>query len=406
MLRFRLISTILCLFIFLTSQVQASDEQLFGNLGGLRTTLDDSGITLEAVLTHDLVYNTRGGLDKDGTILGNFDLTLEVDTETANWWKNGTLFMYVLGNYNAGGFLTDIVGDAQATSNIEADTALRLYELWYEHRFNAERVSLLVGLHDYNSEFDALEYGGLFLNSSFGISPDISQMGPSIFPVAALAARVRLQPCEQGYILAAVYDGIPGDPDNVSRTSVKLSHDDGIFAALEIGATEGEPNQSNYYKLAIGGWYHSAESESYTGDKIDSNGGGYLIAEKMLFSEGDSGQGLGGFIQLGFADNDKNQIDRYWGAGLHYTGLLTNRDSDIMGIAVACARNGDNFLRYNKNVEGVSLNHSETTIEWSYRVQVLPWLVLQPDVQYVMNPGMDPEVDNALIAGMRVEINL
>ncbi len=403
MLKIKCIVVLAVLFA-LMGTAQAEDEYLFGEWGGLRPALEKEGISYEVVLTHDLVRNFSGGLDKDGTLLGNFDFTLELDTATAGWWQNGTLFFYVLGNYNSGGLLTEIVGDIQATSNIETDNALRLYEAWYEHRFLSDRLSLLVGMHDYNSEFNALEYAGLFLNSSFGIEPDISQVGPSIFPIAALATRLRLQPSENTYVLAAIYDGVPGDPDKPSRTRIKLDDGDGLFAALEVGLVQGEAAQADYHKLGLGVWRHTTELATYSGEQIDSNIGIYLIAETRLYTESHEEQGLGCFIQFGLADEDKNQIGRYWGAGVHYTGLLPGRDSDVMGLAVASARNANNFLRFNQT-EGVELDHTETAIEWSYRAQVQPWLVLQPDVQYVINPGMDPLVDDALLAGVRVEVS-
>lgn len=120
---------------------------------------------------------------------GNFDLTVSLDTEKAKLWQGGTVFLYVLGNF--GEAATGIVGNTRATSNIEAPETIKLYEAWYNQDFAEGKLSLLVGLHDYNSEFNALEYSGGLRHSSFGIEPDISQVGPSIFPTAALATRVK-----------------------------------------------------------------------------------------------------------------------------------------------------------------------------------------------------------------------
>jgi porin len=37
-------------------------------------------------------------------------------------------------------------------------------------------------------------------------------------------------------------------------------------------------------------------------------------------------------------------------------------------------------------------------------VRVTEWLTVQPDVQYVVNPGTDPALDDALVVGLRFEI--
>ncbi len=396
--------SILLSFLFIATPVMAEDPNLLGNWGGLRTYLEERGVTPEVVLTMDFMRNVSGGIDQHGTALGNVDLTLEIDTEKAELWKNGTFFFYVLGNSRNNRLLTEIVGDFQASSNIEADEALKLYEAWYEHRFANGSVSFLAGLHDYNSEFNVLEYAGLFTNSSFGIEPDISQVGPSIFPITtSLTGRLKVNPSDNSYVMGAVYDGISGDPDHPTRTAVRLDDGDRIFAALEAGITNSEAGNSDYCKLAVGTWIHTARVELFDGSVNSENKGVYLIAEKTLFAENTSGEGLGAFFQLGFADSDLNQISSYWGAGINYTGLIPGRNQDITGLAVASARNGNSFMKFTK-ADGNDVEHTETAIELTYRAEVLPWLTLQPDIQYILNPGMDPSLDDALVAGVRMEV--
>ncbi len=395
-------SLILAFCGLVLSPLTVSGQLLTGDFFGMGPGLAAKGIVAEAVLTTDFLWNVDGGLDSNETVLGNVDITCEIDSEKVGWWRNGTLFLYGLGNFNSNGPLTEIVGDTQGTSNIEAIDAVRLYEAWYEHQLS-DNLGLLVGLHDYNGEFYALEYAALFTNSSFGISPDISQVGPSIFPVTALGIRFKVTPTEASYLQAVVYDGIAGDPESPRRTAIRFDSGDGVFAGLEVGMTQGEPDSSGYYKLAGGAWLHTAEVETFDGTVNDDNGGVYLIAEKMLFSEAESRRGLGAFVQAGFADRERNPIASYLGFGLHYSGILPARNHDTLGLAVAIARNGNPFMQYVRQ-NGGEVDRIETAIELTYRAQVAPWLVLQPDCQYVINPGMDPAVDNALLVGFRMEL--
>jgi porin len=395
----------LVLFFAMAANVFGADGyHLLGDWAGMRPAMEEKGVTAEAVLTTDFLYNARGGIKEEDTILGNFDLTLEVDTAKAGWWGNGTFFLYLLGNFNSGRSMTEIVGDVQATSNIEADEAFKVYEAWYENRFMEDRLSLLVGLHDFNGEFDVLEYASLFIHSSFGISPDISQVGPSIFPTTSLAARLKVQPTEKSYLMVAVYDGVPGDPDDPPRTAIILKEEDGVFAAVEAGLSAGQPGEKEYFKVGAGVWLHTAEVENFDGQPNDDNRGVYLLAEKTLYAENDEGQGLGGFIQLGRADDNWNQIAQYWAVGLNYTGLIPGRDRDSAGLAVGSARNGDKFMKFMRNVELAPVEHTETAVELTYRAELRPWLFVQPDLQYIVNPGMDPSLKNAFQIGSRVEI--
>jgi porin len=321
-------------------------------------------LTTGAELTLEYSKVTSGGLRSDSAVLGNMDLTLSADL------GDGTAFLYVLGNDGHGGPPSALVGDIQATSNIEAPDTWKLYEAWYEHNFGA--WTILGGLHDYNGEFDVLEYGQLFNNSSFGIGPDVSQVGPSIFPTTALALRLRIEPCSISYLQVAVYDGVPGDPDNENRTQVILGDGDGQFYASEFGISD---DAERYYKLAVGAWYRSASDE----------GGGYLLAESATW---DGGPGL--FLRLGAVRDRGQQVGRYIGAGFNWAGF---------GLGVAHARFGDDFA-------SSDFAHAETAVELTYAVQLHERASVQPFLQFVRDPGSEPDIEDAVLLGFRLGLAL
>lgn len=373
-------------------------QHLFGDWGGTRTTWENNGVAIESIVTFDTISNVNGGVDEDTANLGNYDLTFTIDTEKVGLWKGGTFFTYVLGNW--GNAPSELVGDLQVTDNIETTETLKLYEIWYDHNFWDGMVSVLVGLHDYNSEFDALEYAGNLLNSSFGISVDISQVGPSIFSTTSLATRIKVSPSENSYIQTAVYDGVPGDPNNEHGTHVQLDTRDGLFYALEAGIVGGE-TAADYYKAAIGGWYHTTDYEDFNGEFRNHNSGLYGIAEKAIWREEDPEQGLGVFLQLGFASPSRNQIGQYYGGGFAYTGLLPCRDGDVTSFGFAHARNSDDFKDSDPTAKS-----SETALELNYRAEITPYLAVTPDIQYVINPGTTPDLDDALVIGARFEVSM
>lgn len=401
----KLFNSSLVILLLLAAPASASDLNLLGDWGGMRTYLEERGISPDVVLTMDFARNTRGGIDQHGTMLGNLDIMFTIDTKQAGLWENGTFSIYFLGNSVTNRPLTEIVGDLQTTSNIEAEETFVLYEAWYEHQFSQEAISVLVGLHDYNSEFDVLEFTGLFPNSSPGVQPTISQVGPSIFPqTTAMAGRLRLSPSENTYIMTALYDGISGDPNHTTRTAVRFDDGDRIFAGLEAGQINGSAGAKDYYKIALGTWLHTARVELFDGSTNSENKGVYFIAETALYAENDNGEGLGGFVEFGLADAKVNQIGSYWSTGINYVGLLPGRNGDILGLAIMTARNGSDYMDFIK-AEGGEVDHSETAIELTYRAELLPWLVVQPDLQYIINPSMDPSLDNALVAMVRTEIH-
>jgi carbohydrate-selective porin OprB len=161
---------------------------LAGDWQGQRQTLADEGLDFEFVLTLEGVQNVSGGIARSSRGLLNLDLIMDAQGQALGLSEQGTLHVYFLGN--AGGTPTEMIGDLQTTSNIEAPETFKLYELWWQQRFADDRLAWLAGLHDYNATFDALDTAGLFTNSSFGISPDVSQVPPSIFSTTSLAFMV------------------------------------------------------------------------------------------------------------------------------------------------------------------------------------------------------------------------
>jgi len=358
------------------------------------------GISLQATTTTDFAANVSGGFSRKSTLLENVDLILNIDTKKAGLWEDGKFKFY--GLYDAGGSIAALTGAMQVNSNIDAPTTAKLYEAYYEHEFFNGELRALAGLHNFNSEFYVSEYAGLFLNASFGIGQDASQVGPSIFPTSALAFRLRGQLSERLYALFGIYDGIPGKPNNNNGTHIILNKNDGVYCATEVGlhSTE-EESADNLYKLSLGAWRRSTDFTDYNNVERKNNTGFYGTADKSIFREEDKAQGLGAFFQLGYAPGDKNQTEHYYGAGLQYTGLLPGRDQDVTGLAWARAENSGDFRSANPGT-----TTAETILELTYRAPVLSWLTLQPDIQYVITPGTNQGVDNALVMIMRVQASL
>ncbi len=376
------------------ARADAEWPYLLGDVRGARQALAERGIGFEIAATVDLVGVVGGGIDPGFESPASFDLTLTLDTGAAGLWQNGSVLVYWIGN--TGGDPSLRAGDLQRSSNIETTNTFKLFEASYEHGFFDDSLALLVGLHDLSSDFYASEYGGLFLNSSFRTGIDTSQVGISSFSTTSLGARLRWNPSEPFYLLGAVYDGVPGDPREPKGTQVVFGKDDGVFAIGEVGLAGGE---EEYYKLGIGGWYHSAEFRDVAGVLRDENAGLYTLAEAQLWSDG-AARKVGVFAQAGFADSKRSRTGIHLGGGISAAGLIPGRGDDVLGLAVAHARNGYAFHRANPGRP-----RAETAIELTYLLVPLPWLTLQPNLQYILNPGTVGSRDDALVVGTRLQLS-
>ena len=368
-----------------------SREALTGNWGGKREALADKGFEIALVHTGEYFSNLHGGVETGSVYLDNLDLVLTLDAERAYGWRGLTFSTYVL--RNTGGDPSEKAGDAQALSNIAAPDAWKIFQAWVE--VERPRMSTRFGFYDLNSEFDVLETAQLFLGSSHGIGADFSQSGlngPSIFPDTSLGARFRFTPRERIYVQAAILDAVAGDPD----TGINTDQGEGLLLALESGWRGSADG-----RVAAGAWAYTSQFDDLLqpmGPTARSHSwGGYLLGERRIHRD------LLAFGRIGFASTEVNRFGSYVGAGLVYPGIFRNRPADALGLAVAVAINGDDFRRARRSL-GLQVDRTETVLELSYLIDLLPWFSLQPDLQYVVDPDTDPMLDDALAVGLRAVV--
>ena len=358
-------------------------------------------VSISAVYTADIRGNIDGGVERGARYLDNLDLQVAFDADRLVGWRGARLFLY--GIYDNGVSLSRLVGDVQTVSNIETSVqAARLFEAWVEQDVG-RTASIKAGLYNLNSEFDTTQSGGLFLLSSHGIGPDFSQSGrngPSIFPVTSLAVRGEVKLAEHWLGRVAVLDGVPGDPDHPRRTAIKLSARDGALVVGEVDYLKGGT------KAAIGLWNYTARFDAVTPSAPSGRGnkGVYLFAEhRLVGTRADDAAGLAGWLRFGVADTRHNAIGGYLGGGLVYTGLSRRRKDDQVGLSFAAVSFGGRYRRAQRLADAPSERH-EVVIEAVYNAIFAPWLSLQPDLQYVVNPGGDPRLRDALVVGVRIKV--
>jgi len=363
---------------------------------GTNVLAESASNEIELLYTSDWLSNRDGGMQRDTRYLTNVDVIGDFDLGSI--LGSGRSRLVVHGSYNNGKtFSGDVVGDVQSVSNIEADEATRLYQLYYEHTGPDESWSLLFGLWDLNSGIDVIEPAGLFLHSSHGIGADFGLSGangPSIFPVTSLSVRGRYQPNDKWSFQVAILDGVPGDPEKSHRTDIDLSRSQG---ALVVG--EAAYAVSDAWVAKAGVWHYTSESQGVDQEgNEDHEQGVYASLAGELLAPGKSGAGsLQGFLRYGFASDAAPVVSSYLGAGLVYEGVAASRPHDSLGIAVARAFASDRV--------GDQSANAETAVEVSYSAQLTPWLRLQPNMQYVNNPGFDKALDDALVIGVRIELS-
>lgn len=398
---------------------------LFGNsLIRAQSDTSRSWYELEAVYSALPWYNTSGGLETGFVYMDNVDVTAKINFDQVfNLKDNLSLFIYGLGNH--GDRATDLMGDFQVASNIEAVKAWRLFEFWIQQNFIDDRISVLVGLYDLNSEFDVLRPGTLFINSSFGIGAEYAQSGqngPSIFPISSLGIRIATFVGNRTRIRLAVLDAVPGDPTRLESNEIQLRSQEGALIAGEISiytGTDFADNNRNIErsyvtrrrkvgrehdvykkdKVNIGGWFYTSEFEEINGQGSSRGNFGIYVGSQKYFPIGGDEDYIALFARYGVANDKFNRLGSALSGGLLVSNPITNID-DNFGLAFSSGFNGSEFQEVQNSNET-----TETVIEFTYSLPLMPWLLLQPDVQYVINPSTQPELNNALSFALLAQLS-
>ncbi|NCS89417.1 MAG: hypothetical protein CO127_06335 [Ignavibacteria bacterium CG_4_9_14_3_um_filter_36_18] len=387
-------------------------SNLSGDWWGIRNNLSESGLDFEFVYKGEMFSNVYGGFNRATTTLDNTDIILSADLNKSIGLASTNLLIHFLGN--SGGTPNKLVGTLQGISNIETIPSWKLYQLLLEKKFFSQHFSIALGLYDLNSEFDVRESSSLFINPSHGIGPDFSQSGlngPSIFPTTSAAVRLKYEFENGNYFQTAILDGVPGDPENPNGTHILFNKEDGLLLTAEFGIVNSKDEQLNS-KIAFGVWTYTSKFEKNDfndfGENVislEKNYGFYLTAEKLLAADFENpSKSLSAFLRIGYANKNINPVDFYFGAGFKLTSLFRGRDEDELGVALALSHNSLVFRNTVAMSEDMIIKSYEINLEATYSLKLTPWLKIQPDIQYIIDPSYCTQSGSAFIMGSRMEL--
>ncbi|HEX2940362.1 MAG TPA: carbohydrate porin, partial [Rhodopila sp.] len=272
--------------------------------------------------------------------------------------------------------------------------------------------------------------------------------GPA-YPLAALGARARLRPNDALTFMLGAYNGSPApntsiaDPQIANGSGVSFPLNRGLLLIAEMQyaypstgamryADEPEPLPRRY-KLGV--WFDTADFPDQQYDNVGlslanpaSNGlplnhhgafGAYAVADQVVWVDpADAGHMVSLFARvLGAPQADRNLITFSMNAGLVLHRPLPGRSEDTLGIGMGYAKVSGDAAALDRMTAAYSgsptpIRGGETFVEVTYQYQATPWWQLQPDIQYVFNPGgglaspnnPTQRIGNELVLGVRTNI--
>lgn len=410
-----------------------------GDWGGLRNELLEKGYDFTVGYTGEGATNLHGGYDHDKTAryTAQWALGSHLDLQKILGW-NAADFQLTITERNGNNLSNDRISDprtGQLSSVQEVwgrGQTWRLTQMWYRQKFFDDALDVKVGRMGLQEDFNSFPCD--FQSLAFCSSPIGNVAGDFWYswPVSQWGVRIKYNVLPELALQVGAFEQNPSYLETGNGFKLSGSGTKGTVLPVEVvwSPKVGSLKLPGEYRL---GYYYSSanandvykdingEPQGLTGQAFkshDSKHGWWVIAQQQLTAHnGDISRGLSIFASLTVLDQATSFIDNYQQLGFVYKGPFDARPKDDIGVGFARLHvNDDSTKRLGQLNEVTGINNyddpryvpiqrSEYDMELYYGVHVTDWLTVRPNLQYVRHPGGVYEVDNAFVAGLKIQAN-
>ncbi len=352
-----------------------------------RASADEpTGSSYHINYTGEVFADLRGGIREGAVYTGLLQGTL--DWNWRGWTAHADAYL------PHGDSLTKRdTGDFSVVSNIDGVHQLRIHELWGERRNG--KLSMRLGLLAADTEFWGSDTAALFVSSAFGAPSVVSGNlpHPPIFPQGVPGLRLAFDADRNDTWRLAVLDGDGGDPAGFNRHGLRFPLDHGALAVFEDQHLFGNP-AAPWANARVGVIFHGGDFATTRGTTAHGTWGAVAAIDLSIDEH------RVWFARLGCAQHDRSTVPWSVETGLNLGGVLGEKN--LLGLGFAYVDlNGD--LHTADNPDGL---RRELIAEATLSIPLDERMTLQPDLQYIIDPGGTAGAHNALVAGLRVNIAL
>ncbi|SDH40701.1 carbohydrate porin [Pseudomonas panipatensis] len=408
-----------------------------GDWGGSRTELLEKGYDFKLDYVGEAAANLGGGYDNDKTAryTDQWALGTHLDLQKILGW-NAAEFQFSVTERSGRNLSNDRVSDPRAgqLSSVQEvwgrGQTWRLTQMWYKQQFLDGALDVKFGRFGEGEDFNSFPCD--FQNLAFCGSQVGNWVGGIWYnwPVSQWAMRVKYNIDPQWFVQVGAFEQNPSELETGNGFKLNTSGTKGAILPLEVvwqpklGARQlpGEYRLGYYYSSAKADDVYedvNGDPQPLTGKDFKSHGskhGWWVVAQQQVTAHnGDAARGLSLFANFTVHDQATNTVDNYQQVGLVYKGLFDGRPKDDIGLGLARIHINDDVTQRQQLSNAVSgiddyanplyqpVQHSEYDAELYYGVHVTNWLTVRPNLQYVKHPGGVYEVDNAVVAGLKIQ---
>jgi len=380
-------------------------HNLTGDWRGVRPALSAYGLEPYFIYTTTLWGNVNGGAQTGVQLNGYLDFGLDLNFHKMGLWKGFGAhldFHWYEGREPTQRLIGGVA--AMALSGWEAAAAFRVYNLYLRQALgDKDRFIIKIGQVAADTDFMISRYGGVFLNAAFGDLPSQNlNLDAPVYPLAGPGVFLSAQfdPLVKGRFGA--YTGDAGnDVAGNHGFEWQFGNNAGFTMFWELAAAA--PPEWLPATYTLGAIYDTGGSDQFgpaanRGPHYEL----YFMIDQALLADDQGNPIVGAFARMAGSSQDKtNVVGLYADGGVAWFGPIPARPDDVAGIALSVLRYTEDFQQQEQSV-GTPVGGGETAMEVTYQINVMPWLVIQPDAQFFFNPATSRRDAQAL--GLEVSV--
>ena len=416
--------------VYADEAFSADSKWMTGDWGGERTRLIEQGIDIKADYVGEVGANLHGGYNdsKTARYSDQFGLGVALDLQKLWGWDN-TQAKIQLTNRNGQNISNDRIGDPRAGTLSSSQEVygrghmVRLTQLWIQHQFLDGKLDVKAGYFGEGEDFNTFPCE--FQNLAF-CGSQVGNWATNVWynwPVSQAALRVKYNITPELYAQIGAYNQNPSQLEHGNGFKLSGSGTKGTVLPVELVWSPKLNNLPGEYRV---GYYKSTapaddvkvnitnDGEDYR--VRDSKHGYWFVVQQQLTSHnGDASRGFNIAANATFHDKATNIVDNYQSLMFVYKGPFDARPKDDIGIGAARIHVNDDVKKSAEQINaslGVTdyndplyspLRTTEYNYEINYGFHVTNWLTVRPNLQYITHPGGVDQVDNALVAGLKIQ---
>ncbi|NKF23763.1 carbohydrate porin [Solimonas sp. C16B3] len=394
----------------------AMDTQyLTGSWGGARAELAQRGYRLRGDLVSETMGVVDGGLENGLRYAQQLRVGADFDLQALLGWQ-GAAFHVTVNDRRGRSTSADLAGNRFPIQETFGGLYTKPTELSYTQNFFDGRLDIKAGFYAMGNNFASLKFGPEFVNAAFCAHP-LSLSGNSgwyNYPTARWGAEFGFKLTPELAVRTGWFQVNPRYAHSDVAWDLGASGTTGSLVPVELHWTPGSASGGRYPGYYRVGYYYDSSDVAKKGQDGTAHHrqGAWIFAEQKVYSESDANaRGLFVFAQYTFSDAASSQIIDWTSLGAVYQGTFRSRPQDRLSLGWVRARINDHLLDAQTAAlaaqgQDGQLTVAESAIEMAYSFQYRPWLLLRPDMQYIIDPGTFSyrDTDNALAVGMQLKL--